>query len=98
MDRKSIIVVAGCVVMLALWQFVIVPKYWPYKPPPPGATNVVQSAQSPAQTNGTGTNAVATNSSVPASTPRLAVNTNVQEELLVVTNENARYTFTSYGG
>src|SRR5581483_10077172 len=35
---------------------------------------------------------------VSATAPALVVNTNIPEELLVVTNENARYTFTSYGG
>jgi len=33
-----------------------------------------------------------------AAAPALEINTNVPEQLLVITNENARYTFTSYGG
>src|SRR5204863_832596 len=86
MDRKSIIVVVACGIMLVVWQFVIVPKYWPYKPAPPSATNTMQPSQSAGQTNAP---AVPVTSSTSISTPRLAVNTNVQEELLVVTNEDA---------
>jgi YidC/Oxa1 family membrane protein insertase len=99
MDRKSIIVVAACVVMLGLWYLVIVPKYLPNKPPPPGATNTVQAAQSPALTNGTGTNiAPASAISTPSAPLEMPVSINAPEQLLVVTNEEARYTFTSYGG
>jgi YidC/Oxa1 family membrane protein insertase len=100
MDRKSISVIVACVVMLVVWNFVIVPKYWPYKPARP-TTNTVNSAGSPVGTNGVaGTNgATLTASSRDGAPPmQLEVNTNVAEQLLVVTNENARYTFTSYGG
>jgi YidC/Oxa1 family membrane protein insertase len=96
MDRKSILVIVACLIALVLWQFVLVPKLWPYKPPPPAPTNAVTSAEAPA-----GTNAPAT-AAAPAPTAtasvQLEVNTNVPEQLIVVTNENARYTFTSYGG
>lgn len=96
MDRKSISVIVACVVMLGLWQLVIVPKYLPYKPRPV-ATNTVSSAQSPSGTN-TAAASAPTGTSTVTSQPQLEVNTNVPEQLLVVTNENARYTFTSYGG
>jgi len=106
MDRKSIAVVVACVAALILWQFVLVPKYFPNRPPPQSATNAVNSAQSPAGTNGvtaanttnitTSTNGAAMTTTTTA--PALEVNTNVPEQLLVITNENARYTFTSYGG
>jgi len=107
MDRKSIAVVVACVILLVLWQAVIVPKFWPNKPLPPGATNALNSAQSPLGTNappaapapGTPTPSITT------SATQLVVNTNTPEQLIVVTNENplntnenARYTFTSYGG
>jgi YidC/Oxa1 family membrane protein insertase len=101
MDRKSISVIIACVVMLVLWVFVIQPKYLPPRPVPPVATNTVNSAQSPAGTNGTGgSNAasVATSPSTTTSPSQLEVNTNVAEQLVVITNENARYTFSSYGG
>src|SRR5580765_2296332 len=94
MDRKSIFVIVTCAALLMVWQFVIVPKYWPYKPPPP-QTNALEAAQSPGQTSAVVPSLTA---STNGAMPRLAVNTNVQEELLVVTNQNARYTFTSYGG
>jgi YidC/Oxa1 family membrane protein insertase len=100
MDRTSIAVVVSCIIALILWVFVIQPKYLAPKPLPPGATNAVTSAQSPG-----GTNAVAGSNTVTASTtpgatssPQLEVNTNTPEQLVVLTNENARYTFTSYGG
>ncbi len=108
MDRKSIAVVVGCGILLVLWVFVITPKYLT-KPLPPEPTNVVNSAQSAVGTNevaAAGTNgapAITTASTTPA--PQLEVNANTAEQLLVVTNENplytnqnARYTFTSYGG
>jgi YidC/Oxa1 family membrane protein insertase len=100
MDRKSISVIVACVITLILWQFVIVPKFWPYKPLPPSATNSVNSAQSPLGTNtAAGSNSIAgAATTTTASSPMLEVNTNTAEQLVVVTNDNARYTFTSYGG
>jgi len=101
MDRKSIAVVVGCGILLVLWMFVITPKYLT-KPLPPEPTNTVTSAQATLGTNGVataGTNgAPAFTSSSTNVAPQLEVNTNTTEQLLVVTNENARYTFTSYGG
>ena len=94
MDRKSIAVVVACILMLVLWQFVIVPKYWPYKPAPI-PTNTVSSAQQAGATNAAGAPApISTNGSA----VQLEVNTNVPEQLMVVTNDGVRYTFTSYGG
>jgi len=97
MDRTSIIVIVVCLAVLVLWSYVLVPKLYPPKPLPPGATNA------PATTF-TGTsqpvNAPVAPSSleVPPPAPKLVASTNVPEELTEVTNENARYTFTSYGG
>ena len=99
MDRKSIAVIVSCAAALILWQFVIVPKYLPPPKPLPPATNAVNAAQSPVGTNGV---AASTTAGGPVTTtgsaPQLEVNTNAAEQLIVVTNENARYTFTSYGG
>jgi YidC/Oxa1 family membrane protein insertase len=97
MDRKSIIVIAGCLFLIVLWNFLIVPKLNPPRPLPPGFTNA------PAVT------ATATNQGAPApapppvlaeavSAPKPIASTNVPEELLEVANGNARYTFTSHGG
>src|SRR6266567_9293839 len=97
MDRTSIIVIVVCLAVLVLWSYVLVPKLYPPKPLPPGATNA------PATTF-TGTsqpvNAPVAPSSleVPPPAPKLVASTNVPEELTEVTNENARYTFTSHGG
>lgn len=100
MDRKSIIVVGACILLLVLWQFVIVPKYLPSKPAPMATNNVV--------TNGSVVGTLTNGSNVSqqleqavqtaGSMTQPLVNTNVPEQLLVISNEDARYTFTSYGG
>lgn len=100
MDRKSIIIVVACFALLLLWSSVIVPKLWPPKPAPPGSTNLVENTQTVARITGTNA-AVAPEQpavAVAPPRPRTFVQTNVPEELLVVTNRDARYTFTSYGG
>ena len=95
MDRKSIIVISGCLFLILLWNFMIVPKLNP--PRHPGLTNAPLAAL-------TGTNAEAAAPTPPpilqqlAPAPKPIVNVNVEEELLEVTNNNAHYTFTSHGG
>src|SRR6266850_4001310 len=97
MDRTSIIVVIVCFVLIMLWSFVLMPKLYPVKPLPPGTTNASAATL-------TATNEVATPPVQPPSleampaTSTLTANTNVPEDLVEVTNENARYTFTSRGG
>jgi YidC/Oxa1 family membrane protein insertase len=97
MDRKSIAVIVVCMGLMFLWQGVLVPKYFSDKRPVPApntnaqpatitATQDVTTAQSPAVPTAIGSFA------------RPAFSTNAIEELLVVTNENARYIFTSRGG
>ncbi|MEK7780944.1 MAG: membrane protein insertase YidC [Verrucomicrobiota bacterium] len=97
MDRKSIAVVVVCMGLIFLWQGVLVPKYFtdPPKPLPPGTnapaatgSSAVIAPSSPAL------EAAATGGAI----VRPAFTTNSTEELLVVTNENARYFFTSRGG
>src|SRR6266481_6326052 len=97
MDRKSIIVLALCFVLLMCWHW-LVDRIYPPKPLPPAATNSLRATF-------TGTNQDQTSAAAPASleansTPaaKPLTNTNVPEELLEVTNANAHYTFTSYGG
>ncbi len=85
MDRKSIIVIGACLVTLVLWVTVVIPKFTPPpRPVPAVGTNVPAPTSAP----------------VPATTtpPRFVASTNAPEELLVVTNENARYIFTTHGG
>ena len=86
--------------LLMLWSFVIVPKLYQPIPLPPGATNVVATTQSvtAAAANPAPAPAVTPPSMSAATTPRPAFLTNVPEQTVVVTNDNARYTFTSRGG
>jgi len=95
MDRNSIIVLVVCFVLLMLWYPLVVNKLYPPKPLPRG-TNAPSATV-------TGTNQMAaTNAPVLAeattNAPRITLNTNVPEDLVVISNENARYTFTSHGG
>ena len=91
MDRKSILILVACFLLLFSWPL-LVNKIYPPKPLPPGQTN----ALSP----GLLTNQDATSPPLleSASTPKPAVNTSIPEQLLEVTNADAHYTFTSYGG
>ena len=95
MDRKSIIILVACFLLLFSWPL-LVNKVFPPKPLPPGATNAPLAQLS-------GTNHTTTTGAPPAvletpATPRLAVNTNVPEQIIEVTNANAHYTFSSHGG
>jgi YidC/Oxa1 family membrane protein insertase len=96
MDRTSIIIIVVCLILFGLWSFVLMPKWYPQRGLPRG-TNA------PATTvTGTNQGGTVTNPSVLAeattNAPRLAVDANIPEDLEVITNENARYTFTSHGG
>lgn len=98
MDRKSILVIAICVGFMFLWSGVLVPKYFT-KPPVPGSTThaVVKPATSgvPVSSNVT----ITATAGAPASPfVRPTFSTNTTEELIVLTNNDARYTFTSLGG
>lgn len=94
MDRKSIIVLVVCFLLLFSWPL-LVNKVFPPKPLPPGATNNVPRTALVTNQNFTATNPPTLESS-PA--PRLPLNTNVPEQTLEVTNADAHYTFTSHGG
>lgn len=97
MDRKSIIVIGASVVFIFVWMFVIVPKYLT-KPALPQTTNSVAAATAPVA----GTNPATT---LPAPLPASGTNAaapfvapSAMEEILTVTNSDARYVFTSHGG
>ena len=97
MDRKSIAVVVGCGILLVLWIFVITPKYLT-KTVPVTPANTQNSSQTATVSNGMpGTNG-STTTTFTGGAPQLEVNSNTPEQLLVLTNENARYTFSSHGG
>jgi YidC/Oxa1 family membrane protein insertase len=96
MDRKSIIILVVSFILLLLWYPLVVNKLYPPKPLPPGSTN------SAAATNFLATNqgpiSVPQVNAGPTPVPQAVANTNVPEQSLQVSNENARYTFTSHGG
>jgi len=97
MDRNSIIILVVCFVVLMLWYPLVVNKLYPPKPMPPRGTNaqlttVTGTNQGPAVTN------PAVLAEAPTNSPILAINANIPEELVAITNENGRYTFTSHGG
>src|ERR1035437_6786840 len=93
MDRTGIIVDTLCVIPLGLW-FIEQRKNYPHPPPQTVAnTNITTTAA--AQTVTANSNAV---SPPPNVVPVPVFDTNTPEELLVITNARARYTFTSRGG
>jgi YidC/Oxa1 family membrane protein insertase len=98
MDRKSIAVIVVCMGLMFLWQGVLVPKYFSEKRPvapldtnAPPATATSTSPSAPAMTPTAG-------AALTGSTTRPVFATNAVSQLLVISNENARYTFTSQGG
>jgi YidC/Oxa1 family membrane protein insertase len=93
MDRTGIIVVTLCVVLLGLW-FIEQQKNYPH-PPPQQVANTTTTTTAAAQTVTANSNAV---SPPPNVVPVHVFDTNTPEELLVITNVRARYTFTSRGG
>jgi YidC/Oxa1 family membrane protein insertase len=96
MDRKSIIILAFCFVLLLLWPK-LVNKIVPPKPLPPVATNV--AATTTPDTNAPTTISAATTATgTNAAIVRAWFDTNAPEQTLTVSNDNARYIFTSRGG
>jgi len=96
MDRKSIIALVVCFLVLMLW-YPLVNKIYPPKPLPPGATNAYSATLS-STNRGTSTQAAPAVAEEPPTAPKPVVTANVPEELLTVANDNARYTFTTHGG
>src|SRR4051812_42827939 len=99
MDRKSIAILVACSALLFLWP-VLVNKISPPPPAPPPNTNVVAQAtnQLAAGTNQPASMGPASTETGAVSTASFVVHTNIPEQLLVVTNDNAQYIFTSRGG
>lgn len=95
MDRKSIIILVLCAGLFVLWLKIVNKMYPPI--PVTISTNQVITATN---TLAPGSNSVAQPGSVSpsATVPAFLVQTNIPEQLLVVSNENARYVFTSRGG
>ena len=93
MDRTGIIVVTLCVILLGVW-FVEQQKNYP-RPSLPQVANTNTTTTAAAQTVTANSNAV---SPPPNVVPVPVFDNNTPEELLVITNARARYTFTSRGG
>ena len=97
MDRKSILVLVVCFIVLMLWYPLVVNRLYPPKSLPPGATNAPAASFSPAERSMPSPQThPAMEEAATAPTP--IVSPNVPEELVQVANDNARYTFTSHGG
>src|SRR5688572_595006 len=95
MDRKTIIVLVCCVAgTLALFK--LTDKLLPPIPVPPAATNAVPTGASSNVIAGS-TETVAAAVTTPA-VPLPTFATNLEEQILVATNQSTRFTFTSHGG
>ena len=90
MDRKSIIVLSVCFVLFVLWAQ-LTPRFYP--PKMISRTNTIASATNVAASPNTATSLEAANQA-----PWIAPKSGAPEELVVVANDLARYTFTSHGG
>ena len=90
MDRTGIIVVTICAILFIAW-FVEEQKYQSHLPPPQPATNMVAATQTQAASS-------TATSAAPVATPWFGPATNAPEKLIVITNVDAHYTFTSRGG
>src|SRR6516162_3304451 len=95
MDRKSIIILVACFLLLFSWPL-LVNKIYPPKPLPPGQTNALTTQV--LTTNGSVTSPPATAALEAPTRPTSTVNTSIPEQLLEITNADAHYTFTSHGG
>jgi YidC/Oxa1 family membrane protein insertase len=96
MDRKSIIILVITFILLMAWYPLIVKRLYPPQPLPPSTNTVAgisTSTNPPPSMTAAPSTVVA-----PAPLPSIVANTNVAEELLEATNDNAHYTFSSYGG
>ena len=102
MDRKSFLIIIICFVLLFLSNRIINKLYPPI--PIPVSTNqvaVVTNAAGQVQTNAENSPSSPALPQLPAGAGRgvrFAVNTAIPEQTLSISNENARYTFTSRGG
>ena len=101
MDRKSIIVLVLCFILMLLW-WPLLNRIFPPKPLPPGATNTVTGAMS-ATNQGTLPPSVPGSLEAGTNSPRVVATPNAPEELQewtnnLGTNPIAHYTFTSHGG
>src|SRR6266568_7492091 len=99
MDRKSITIIVACIVLIFVWTGVIMPKMYPNRSQPQSGTNIAASTTSVANAVNNTSAPVTETKPAPAVTAKPSVaRSDAPEQTLVVTNENARLTFTSQGG
>lgn len=101
MDRTSVIAVIVCVALIGIWTMVIVPRLYPPQPVSPGAAQpAVSTGAPPAVATSTPPAPAAPPADAPAPAQPIVPTFIAQgeEQTLVLTNANARYTFTSLGG
>src|SRR5262245_19096801 len=93
MDRKSVIILIACFLLLFSWPL-LVNKVYPPKPLPSGSTN----APTPSLSTNNISNAQPPVTPEATSVPKSTLNTSVPEQLRELTNADAHYTFSSYVG
>ena len=101
MDRTSVIVLAVCFLVLIFWNPLVVDRLYPRRPITRTNNAVAVATSAATLTNATATSNPDSVSIVSPGTnleAMAAITNNAPEEFLVMTNENARYTFTSRGG
>ncbi len=98
MDRKAIIVLLVCFVLFFFVWPKLVNQIFPPKPLPKQTNTVAAFTNAPGTLTNQPALSASTNPPTVTATPPAPIATNVPEEVLIVTNENARYTFTSHGG
>ena len=97
MDRNSIIILVACFMLLMLWPQ-MVKKLYPPKPLPAGVTNIIQAVESTGEVRAVQIATAAPPALAPLTTPHPTFQVAGAEITLVLTNESARYTFSSHGG
>lgn len=106
MDRKSFAAIALCIGLIFLWQGVIVPRYFTSHQPPSAAKPPILDAiatNSPNAVSSTVAHPAAQSAEPvpsigPDTAPKLSITAGTEEQLIYITNTDARYTFTSFGG
>lgn len=103
MDRKAILIIVACFVLMLLWP-ALVDRIFPPPPRPAGATNQLGQVTAPPAPTGAPTQ---TSGSAPTEPPAITAPSvpslawqppTVPEELVTVETAEARYLFTSHGG
>ncbi|MCL5098560.1 MAG: membrane protein insertase YidC, partial [Candidatus Omnitrophica bacterium] len=101
MDRKSILILVTCFVLLMVW-YPLMNRFYPPKSLPPLTNEVAESTNriSPEIGPAPGTNVSPAVSAILPSAPMppAPIQPKAREQLLVLENNEARYVFTSYGG